>query len=165
MKTFLAPRILRMILIVGAVSACQPEDEDSATGMDKPCAFAGDSQEGNINNSWIERSRIACGTCEELPPQNNPDNLLLIKNNGRFEYTYSAFVEGYSDYQGSYDWNPEDGTIEFKVDGIREPPDDFDGVGTIHFLDDGRLILNDIWLGDEFKSCGYEFVYREWESP
>ncbi|MGB1013733.1 MAG: hypothetical protein ACPG4T_06345, partial [Nannocystaceae bacterium] len=109
--------------------------------------------------------RIACGSCEELPPQNNPDNLLLIKNNGRFEYTYSALVEGYFDYQGSYDWNPEDGTIEFKVDGLREPPDDFDGVGTIHFLDDGRLILNDIWLGDETKSCGYAFVYPGWESP
>jgi len=134
-----------------------PKEDDSGTGMDKDCAFLEDSQHGNLQNTWLENSRIACENCAELlPPKQFNRNILVLKSDGRFSYTYALFTEDYVDYAGSYEWDSSAGTIAFKVDG-GEPPG-FDGEGAYSFMEDGRLILRDIWLSDEIESCGYELM-------
>ncbi len=120
------------------------------------CAFPGATYDGVLQNSWSENSRIACETCEEIPPPEEfTQNLLVLKPDGKFTYTYTVFLEDNIDYAGSYEWSPETGNIIFHV--ASQPPG-FDGEGTFHFTEDGRLILRDVWFSDELKSCGYEFL-------
>ncbi len=81
---------------------------------------------------------------------------MVLLPDGSFTYTYTVFLETNIDYAGSYEWDANDGTIVFTIDG--KPPPGFDGEGTYNFTSDGRLILRDIWLSDEIESCGYEFL-------
>jgi hypothetical protein len=110
---------------------------------------------------WSEESQFACGTGEEVLPE-EPIRELAFRADGTFSVTWMPF-EIYRDYWGTYEYDLAEGTLDLVVNGGNYVPDDVDGSGSFSFDEQGRLILGDIWLGSPYggtdsANCGHRFI-------
>jgi hypothetical protein len=111
-----------------------------------------------------ETMQFDCDTAEEVAPE-YPIMEFILGDKGEFSVTWVVF-ESYVDYWGTYRINNESQTIEFTIDFGNYIREDFDGIGTFHYDDNGDLILTDIWFGtpspvagpsEREPSCGHRF--------
>lgn len=109
---------------------------------------------------WREIRQIDCESGDDFEAEDKIGELRLLPN-GRYSITWHPF-ETYTDYVGTYNINPAEGTIVFNY----EDDAGIDGDGFYSFQENGDLELMDIWFGTFYKeagsdshkvSCGYIF--------
>ena len=111
---------------------------------------------------WQQDAQISCETGEFVEPDFNLHELIFLAD-GRIRLTYFPF-EVYFDYGGEYVFDLAEETLILNAEMINYLPRDIDGEGTFSFDDEGRLVLQDIWLGSPpiqdtvTVHCGHRFV-------
>ena len=118
-------------------------------------------EDNPLVGTWREEAQFACETREEIVP----DELigeLRFRADGTFGVTWAPF-EVYVDYWGAYTYDSAEGNLDLVITGGNYVPDDMDGTGSFSIDEDGRLILDDIWLGSPTgatgsANCGHRFV-------
>lgn len=109
---------------------------------------------------WREEAQFACDSGEELTPEERIREL-RFRADGSFSVTWMPF-EVYRDYWGTYEYDLATGNLSLQVTEGNYVPDDIDGSGSFAFDEQGRLLLQDIWLGSPHGStgpahCGHRF--------
>lgn len=119
---------------------------------------------------WVEDVQFACSTGDEIVPQETIAELVL-EADGSFSVTWFPF-EVYKDYWGHYTFDMGTGVLKMEVESGNWVPPYIDGDGTFHIDEQGRLVLDSIWLGfpstgygastpgPEVANCGHRFVSR-----
>ena len=87
---------------------------------------------------------------------------VLFHANGSFGVTWLPF-EVYQDYWGSYSFDLDSGTVELTIDTGNYIPDDVDLQGTFAIDSEGRLVLQNLWLGSSYgatstPACGHRLI-------
>jgi hypothetical protein len=109
---------------------------------------------------WHEESQIACEGGEDITPE-EPILEMIFRADGTFSVTWYPF-EVYEDYWGTYTYDLAAGTLALEVTNGNYIPDNLDTSGTFALDEQGRLILEDMWLGapgdggSEIQ-CGHRF--------
>jgi hypothetical protein len=91
-----------------------------------------------------------------------PVGELEFREDGTFAVTYMPF-ETYKDYWGRYQFDPSSGALKMIVEDGNYRPGDVDLDGRAHFDPAGKLVLEDIFLGQPAGapahggSCRYTF--------
>ncbi len=111
--------------------------------------------------TWGEKEQLACDTGQARTPQMAIEEL-IFKADQTFSVTWMPF-EIYKDYWGTYTYDPVSQALSLEIGGGNYVPDDFAGKGKAHIDEQGRLILDGIWLGSRngetsLKACGHSFV-------
>lgn len=75
-----------------------------------------------------------------------PVRELEFREDGTFAVTYAPF-ESYRDYWGRYQFDPATGALKMTIDGGNYRPGDVDLEGKAHFDAAGKLVLEDVYLG------------------
>jgi hypothetical protein len=109
---------------------------------------------------WREDLQYACADGAEVTPEHRI-NELRFRADGTIHVTWFPF-ELYVDYWGSYSYDLDDGSLELTVTGGNYVPDDLDGAGRFSIDEDGRLVLDEMWLGSPDQAeaaagCGHRF--------
>jgi hypothetical protein len=118
--------------------------------------------EGNpLVGLWREEAQLKCDTSEEVVPEERIGELRFDAG-GNFSVTWMPF-EIYRDYWGSYQFDGELGTLDLSVEGGNYVPEDVDGSGSYLIDEQGRLVLEGIWLGTPHGGsglvhCGHRFT-------
>ncbi|MGB3904980.1 MAG: hypothetical protein WBB22_08665, partial [Anaerolineae bacterium] len=110
---------------------------------------------------WREEAQFACSTGEEVVPE-QPIGELRFRADSSFRVTWMPF-EIYVDYWGTYAYDLPRGTLDLVITGGNYVPDDKDATGSFSIDEDGRLILDGIWLGSptggpSSPNCGHGFM-------
>ena len=105
-----------------------------------------------LGRNWREEAQLACDTLEEVASE-EPIGELQFRADGSFSVTWMPF-ELYRDYWGSYRYDSEGGTLDLAVEGGNHVPEDVDGSGSFVIDEDGRLVLQDMWLGTWMEGTG-----------
>jgi len=110
---------------------------------------------------WREQAQFACGSDEELVPEERIGELVFGADEG-FSVTWHPF-EIYKDYWGTYTFDLSQGTLELTGAEGNYIPEDLDGSGSWAIDEQGRLVLKDMWLGSPMGSsgsanCGHRFA-------
>lgn len=109
---------------------------------------------------WSQVGRTPCAAADEPAPATDPIRELRFMRNGRFSVTWVPF-ESYTDYAGSYTYDPASGALRLQVERSNFLPHDLDLDGHAGFDDAGVLNLADLWLGSrtpgEEAWCGMSF--------
>jgi hypothetical protein len=91
-----------------------------------------------------------------------PVGELEFTEDGRFAVTYRPF-ESYRDYWGRYQFDPSSGALKLTIEAGNYRPADVDLDGRAHFDPAGKLVLEDVFLGQPAGggppggSCRYTF--------
>jgi hypothetical protein len=91
-----------------------------------------------------------------------PVGELEFREDGTFAVTYRPF-ETYKDYWGRYLFDPSSGALKMTIEGGNYRPADADLEGRAHFDPAGKLVLEDVFLGQPGGapapggSCRYTF--------
>lgn len=112
--------------------------------------------------TWREDGQIACtdGSWVEAP---NPIGELIFRADGSLAVTWHPF-EVYFDYGGTYQFDLQSGQFSFKPTEINYLPRQLSTQGEFRLDEQGRLILEGIWLGvppdgqSQVVGCGHRFV-------
>ncbi len=88
------------------------------------------------------RGQSAVEGCDRLIPIGE----LEFTADGHFSVTYHPF-ETYRDYWGTYRLDPATGALSMSVEGGNDRPGGLDLEGTARFAADGKLVLEDMYLG------------------
>lgn len=119
------------------------------------------AEENPLVGNWREEAQFVCQTREELTPEERIGEL-RFRADGSFSVTWHPF-EIYRDYWGTYMFELSQGTLDLTpVDG-NFLPEDVDGSGNFEIDHQGRLVLQDLWLGSprggtEAALCGHRFA-------
>lgn len=109
---------------------------------------------------WTEVARTPCGAGAEEPPGETPLRELIFHGNGSFSVTWTPF-ESYTDYWGTYTYEPRTGRLRFWVEGGNRLPPQRDLDGRAMLEGEDELHLADLWLGSPSSSsrpaCGTTF--------
>jgi len=119
------------------------------------------TEDNPLIGTWREDAQIACGS--ELPV--TPDHLigeLRFRADGSFSVTWYPF-EVYTDYDGKYQYDMQNGGLELTIEYGNYIPGDVDTSGSFSIDGENRLILKDLWLGSWQGSsnpaqCGHRFI-------
>lgn len=113
--------------------------------------------------AWREDAQIAC-TDGALVPSSTPIGELVFRASGSLSVTWHPF-EVYFDYGGTYQFDLQSGQFSFSPSEINYLPRQLSRQGQFRFDEQGRLILEGIWLGvppdgqSQVIGCGHRFVY------
>ncbi len=88
------------------------------------------------------RGQAAAEGCDGLAPIGE----LIFTTGGGFSVTFNPF-ETYKDYWGSYRLDPATGALSMTVTGDNYRPSGLDLEGKARFTEDGKLVLEDMFLG------------------
>ena len=88
------------------------------------------------------RGQRAIEGCEGLDPVRE----LEFAPGNRFSVTFMPF-ESYKDYWGTYSYDPATGALRMTVESGNNVPPDLDLDGRAILMPDGRLVLEDMYLG------------------
>lgn len=113
--------------------------------------------------TWREDAQIACadGSWVKAP---RPIQELIFHASGSLSVTWYPF-EVYFDYGGTYQFNLQSGQFSFSPTEINYLPRQLSTQGKFRLDEQGRLILEGIWLGvppdeqSQVLGCGHRFVY------
>jgi pimeloyl-ACP methyl ester carboxylesterase len=115
---------------------------------------------------WHEEERLTCDQYRQVAVSPSERIGEVVFNaDGTFSVTWFPF-EIYKDYWGSYTFDLTSHTLKLSVRSGNYVPPDIDPSGTFLFDDQGRLILQDLWLGtharapDVSPSCGHVLKSR-----
>lgn len=119
------------------------------------------TEDNPLIGTWREDTQLACGS--ELLV--TPDQLigeLIFRADGTFSVTWHPF-EVYTDYNGKYQSDLQNGSLEMTIENGNYIPGDVDPSGSFYIDWDNRLILKDLWLGSWQGSsnpaqCGHRFI-------
>lgn len=94
---------------------------------------------------WTEVERLPCDGGAPYEPDPAVAEVVLY-DNGELTVSWTAF-EGIVDYWATFAYDERTGALVLSVDGPgNDPPADLDGEGTARVVD-GRLVVEDMWLG------------------
>ncbi len=110
---------------------------------------------------WTEDVQFACDDGAELQPS-SPIGELDFRADGGVNVTWTPF-ETYVDYWSDFELDLEAETLALTVIGGNYVPEDIDSEGNFEIDEQGRLVLEDMWLGSPAGStapanCGHRFV-------
>ncbi|MFO0632605.1 MAG: hypothetical protein U0168_07135 [Nannocystaceae bacterium] len=113
-----------------------------------------------IVRTWTEVSQLPCDGGDPFTPRALILELVFF-DNGEAWVTWTPF-ETYVDYSASFTWDADSSALSLTVEGGAYVPADVDGEGTAHIDDNGRLVLQDMFLGSAQgsatpPSCGHVF--------
>lgn len=116
--------------------------------------------------TWQEVGQIGCESGDEMRVE-MPIRELIFSSDGSLRVTWNPF-EAYVDYAGQYRLLG-DGGIRIAPRRINYLPPDFEGEGDFQIDEEGRLILEGVWLGrpagfaagqSSHARCGHIFASR-----
>lgn len=110
---------------------------------------------------WRQMGQTLCRKPGVAETPTEPIRELEFKADRRFHVTWLPF-ERYVDYWGSYDLDPQSGTIEMRVDGGNYIPEDLVLEGTVRMDEDGRLHLVGISLGSPRGGASSRYCGSTW---
>ncbi|MBN2503308.1 MAG: hypothetical protein JXB38_21200 [Anaerolineales bacterium] len=119
-----------------------------------------DPQENPLVGLWREQGQYTCADGEYVVPAEKIGEL-EFRADGRFYVTWQPF-ELYRDYWGTYTFDLAAGTLALNVEGGNHVPEETDLEGRFSIDADGKLVLEDMWLGyppfaELSQNCGYLF--------
>jgi hypothetical protein len=109
---------------------------------------------------WREIAQLSCENGSEVIP----DALigeLLFQANGTFSVTWAPF-EVYRDYWGTYTFDHQTSILELVIESGNHIPENVDLNGQLQVDENGRLLLENMWLGGPAyeqlaPTCGHIF--------
>jgi hypothetical protein len=118
-------------------------------------------EENPLFGYWREAALLSCDDGEELPYHDRIEEL-RFRADGTVLVTWLPF-EIYVDYWADYTYDLADGSLALQVNGGNYVPTDVGEAGTFSIDAEGRLILEDLWLGTASGStadpaCGHVFA-------
>jgi hypothetical protein len=119
--------------------------------------------EGNpLVGVWREEAQLNCTTGQFIAAEPRMGEL-LFRADGSFSATWFPF-EVYVDYSGAYEFDIASKALRLTPRSVNYLPPDIKPSGTFRFDEQGRLILEGLWLGrppqtapDYVIQCGYRF--------
>lgn len=149
--------VLLLLLSLSVLFGCSvgPGENNGGISMENWCNR---DESMSWTGCWTETAQLDCATGQKFEPEEIIEEFRLTSD-GDFSVTWSPF-EHFVDYAGLYQVSEKNGTIEFTV-GDNAPPN-VDGQGIFTITDQGKLILENIWLGTRkqgnvTEACGHIF--------
>lgn len=105
-----------------------------------------DPAQSPLVGTWSHVGQAPCADPHAASPPEEPIRELRFRGNGRFSVTWIPF-ESYTDYAGTYSYDPRSGLLRLRVEQSNFLPADLDLEGRAELADGGILHLSDLWLG------------------
>ncbi|HEX2189180.1 MAG TPA: hypothetical protein VHG51_09805 [Longimicrobiaceae bacterium] len=113
--------------------------------------------------TWSQAGETPCTGADSASPPAEPVRELRFRGDGRFGVTWVPF-ESYTDYWGTYDFDPANGVLRLRVEHGNFVPDDLDLEGRAELAGPGVLYLSEVWLGSRTpgaeRACRLTFHRR-----